>query len=121
MSFHAFTSPLDPREERRRQKREERAKKREEEAIAAGKVPKSKAGRSKKKDEKGREQPIVEITMAKQGKRPVLNTPVVVNEQGQVEGKEEKTFLQKYWWAIAIFLVMQLVAGGAGGGEEEKK
>ncbi|KAL9083660.1 MAG: hypothetical protein Q9159_005669 [Coniocarpon cinnabarinum] len=121
VSFHGFLSPLDPREERRRAKREERARKREEEAIAAGKVPKSKAGRNKqKKNDVKREQPMVEVTRMKEGKRPTLNKPVVVNEAGQVEGQgQEKTFLQKYWWAIAIFLVVQLLAGGAG--KEEGK
>ena len=120
VSFHAFKEDIDPREERRRAKREARQKKREEEALAKGKVPMSRAGRSKKKDERAREQPMIEIVKVQEGKRPVLNKPVVLNEQGKVEGPPEKTFLQKYWWAIAIFLVLQLVAGGAGGADEKK-
>jgi hypothetical protein len=41
----------------------------------------------------------VEVVKIKPGPVPVLNKPVVVREDGQVEGKEpEKTFLQKYAW-----------------------
>ncbi|KAJ4349993.1 uncharacterized protein N0V89_008614 [Didymosphaeria variabile] len=47
------------------------------------------------------------------GPKPVLNKPVVLNADGRIDSKEpEKSFLQKYWWMIAIFLVVQLVAGG---------
>lgn len=39
----------------------------------------------------------VEVVQDKPGPAPALNKPVVVREDGQVEGKEpEKTFLQKY-------------------------
>ncbi|KAG8632059.1 hypothetical protein KVT40_001199 [Elsinoe batatas] len=58
----------------------------------------------------------VEVEQIKPGPGPVLNKPVVLNRDGRVEGVEpEKSFLQKYWWAIGIFLVIQVVAGGGGG------
>ncbi|GIZ37410.1 hypothetical protein CKM354_000085600 [Cercospora kikuchii] len=55
----------------------------------------------------------VEVVKIKTGPKPALNKPIVVTADGEVEGKEpEKSFLQKYWWAIALFLVVQVVAGG---------
>ncbi|KAF2225611.1 hypothetical protein BDZ85DRAFT_247648 [Elsinoe ampelina] len=58
----------------------------------------------------------VEVEQIKPGPGPVLNKPVVLSRDGRVEGQEpEKSFLQKYWWAIGIFLVIQVVAGGGGG------
>ncbi|GAM90550.1 hypothetical protein ANO11243_085940 [Dothideomycetidae sp. 11243] len=50
------------------------------------------------------------------GNKPVLNRPVVLNKEGKLEGAQEDTrsFLAKYWWAIAIFLVMQVMVGGGG-------
>ncbi|KAK7512555.1 uncharacterized protein IWZ02DRAFT_408842 [Phyllosticta citriasiana] len=56
----------------------------------------------------------VRVERVKKGPAPVLNKPVVLDESGKVAGQEEpqKTFLQKYWWAIALFLVLQVVAGG---------
>ncbi|KAF2738168.1 hypothetical protein EJ04DRAFT_509836 [Polyplosphaeria fusca] len=62
----------------------------------------------------------VEVEVVKRGigPTPALNKPVVLNADGKVEGKEqEKTFLQKYWWAIALFLAVQLLAGGGGEGK----
>ncbi|PNS13758.1 hypothetical protein CAC42_3251 [Sphaceloma murrayae] len=57
----------------------------------------------------------VEVVQQKPGPVPALNRPVVLRADGKVEGAEpEKTFLQKYWWAIGIFLVIQLVSGGGG-------
>ncbi|KAF9739849.1 hypothetical protein PMIN06_004869 [Paraphaeosphaeria minitans] len=57
----------------------------------------------------------VEIVRREVGPKPVLNKPVVLNAEGRIDSKEpEKTFIQKYWWMIAIFLVVQLVAGGGG-------
>ena len=123
VSFNAFAENIDPREERRRQKREERQRKREEEAIAKGKEPMSKAGRAaKKKNEKKREQPMVEVVKMKPAPLPILNKPVQIDANtGKVPEPEQKTFLQKYWWAIAIFLVLQLVAGVGGGGDSGGK
>ncbi|CAO2647740.1 Nn.00g086620.m01.CDS01 [Neocucurbitaria sp. VM-36] len=58
----------------------------------------------------------VEIVKRAAGPKPVLNKPIVLNAEGKLETKEpEKSFLQKYWWAIALFLVVQLVAGGGDG------
>ncbi|KAH7380621.1 hypothetical protein BKA66DRAFT_512639 [Pyrenochaeta sp. MPI-SDFR-AT-0127] len=55
----------------------------------------------------------VEIIHRSFGPKPVLNKPIVLNAEGKLDTKEpEKSFLQKYWWAIALFLVVQLVAGG---------
>ncbi|KAJ4332703.1 hypothetical protein N0V87_008200 [Didymella glomerata] len=58
----------------------------------------------------------VEIVKRSPGPKPVLNKPIVLNAEGKLESKEpEKTFLQKYWWAIALFIVVQLVSGGGEG------
>lgn len=55
----------------------------------------------------------VEIQKKNTGPKPVLNKPIVLNAEGKLGGEEpEKTFLQKYWWAIALFLIVQLAAGG---------
>lgn len=44
----------------------------------------------------GEEEVLVEVQGRKEGPKPVLNRPVVLNKEGKVEGaKEEKTFLQK--------------------------
>ncbi|KAK4541143.1 hypothetical protein LTR36_008217 [Oleoguttula mirabilis] len=52
----------------------------------------------------------VEVVRMKAGPTPQLNKPVVVNPDGTAPEKEvEKTFFQKYWWAIAGFLVLQVV------------
>ncbi|KAF7192376.1 hypothetical protein HII31_06408, partial [Pseudocercospora fuligena] len=57
----------------------------------------------------------VEVAKIRPGPVPTLNKPIVVTADGQVEGKEpEKTFLQKYWWAIGLFLLLQVVMGGKG-------
>ncbi|KAF4553718.1 Hypothetical protein D9617_6g094500 [Elsinoe fawcettii] len=57
----------------------------------------------------------VDVQQIKPGPEPVLNRPVKVGLDGRPEGAEpEKSFLQKYWWAIGIFLVIQVVAGGGG-------
>ncbi|KAF2997555.1 hypothetical protein E8E13_000669 [Curvularia kusanoi] len=55
----------------------------------------------------------VEIVKRSPGAKPVLNKPIVLNAEGKLEEKEpEKTFLQKYWWVLALFVVLQLVQGG---------
>ncbi|KAF2748073.1 hypothetical protein M011DRAFT_476702 [Sporormia fimetaria CBS 119925] len=56
-----------------------------------------------------------EVVIAKRGAgpQPALNKPVVLNAEGKMDGKEpEKTFLQKYWWMIGLFFLIQIVAGG---------
>ncbi|KAI4716085.1 hypothetical protein E4T48_07744 [Aureobasidium sp. EXF-10727] len=58
----------------------------------------------------------VEIVPLRQGPQVAFDKPVVVNQQGEPEEKEpEKSFLQKYWWAIGLFLLVQVVMGGGDG------
>jgi hypothetical protein len=59
---------------------------------------------------------VIEVVRPAAGPEPVLNRPVVLTPDGKVPGKEEgeKTFLQKYWWAIALFVLVQVMAGGGG-------
>ncbi|CBX99855.1 hypothetical protein LEMA_P074440.1 [Plenodomus lingam JN3] len=58
----------------------------------------------------------IEIVKRSAGPKPVLNKPIVLNADGKLDSKEpEKTFLQKYWWVLALFLVVQLVSGGGDG------
>ncbi|KAF2771527.1 hypothetical protein EJ03DRAFT_30806 [Teratosphaeria nubilosa] len=53
-----------------------------------------------------------ELYHVKPGPTPRLNKPVVLSPDGKAPEKEpEKTFLQKYWWAIAGFLLLQVVLG----------
>ncbi|PVI01384.1 hypothetical protein DM02DRAFT_654532 [Periconia macrospinosa] len=55
----------------------------------------------------------VEVVQRTAGPKPVLNKPIVLNAEGRIDTKEpEKTFLQKYWWMIGLFLLVQVVAGG---------
>ncbi|KAF2086662.1 hypothetical protein K490DRAFT_66444 [Saccharata proteae CBS 121410] len=58
----------------------------------------------------------VVVEKVKAGPKPVLNRPVVLDENGKLaDAKEpEKTFLQKYWWAIGLFLLLQVLVGGGG-------
>ncbi|KAF4306731.1 hypothetical protein GTA08_BOTSDO05595 [Botryosphaeria dothidea] len=67
-----------------------------------------------KETKKGDDVVEVRVEKARSGPAPVLNKPVVLDESGKIagQGEPEKTFLQKYWWAIALFLVLQLFAGG---------
>ncbi|KAI9729756.1 MAG: hypothetical protein M1834_006707 [Cirrosporium novae-zelandiae] len=47
--------------------------------------------------------------------QPHLNRPVVLNEDGKVsETEPEKTFFQKYWWAILGVTLLALTTGGDG-------
>ncbi|QIW95773.1 hypothetical protein AMS68_001291 [Peltaster fructicola] len=41
-----------------------------------------------------------------------LNKPIVLDATGQLEAPPEKTFLQKYWWAIGAFLLLQVFLSG---------
>ncbi|KAI5249179.1 hypothetical protein E4T42_05344 [Aureobasidium subglaciale] len=55
----------------------------------------------------------VEIVPLHQGPQVAFDKPIVVNQQGEPEAKEpEKSFLQKYWWAIGLFILVQVVMGG---------
>lgn len=76
----------------------------------------------------------VEVVPMKAGATVHLNKPILLTAEGKVEGQpEEKTFLQKYvqirslvaihddadsinryWWAIGLFLVFQVAMGGGG-------
>ncbi|KAM0720568.1 hypothetical protein Q7P37_004704 [Cladosporium fusiforme] len=70
--------------------------------------PSSSKGGSKKDDMS------VEVVPMQTGSTIHLNKPIVLNAEGKLDNKEEeKTFLQKYWWAIGLFLVFQLVMGGS--------
>ena len=54
-----------------------------------------------------------------EGPNPVLNTPVVVNPDGQPSEEEvEKTFLQKYWMYILPIVILLMTSGGGGGQAE---
>ncbi|KAK1824658.1 hypothetical protein LTR12_000983 [Friedmanniomyces endolithicus] len=58
----------------------------------------------------------VELIKVRPGPTPHLNKPVVVNADGTVPLKEpEKSFLQKYWYFIAGFLVLQVVMSSGKG------
>ncbi|KAL6855336.1 hypothetical protein ACO1O0_006477 [Amphichorda felina] len=58
--------------------------------------------------------PKAVVLVEGKGKQPELNKPVVLSPEGRKVEEQEKTFLQKYWWMIAIagFLVL---SGGGGG------
>ncbi|KAK5117935.1 hypothetical protein LTR62_003979 [Meristemomyces frigidus] len=58
----------------------------------------------------------VEVLGPQPGPTVHLDRPVVVNPDGSSPEKApEKTFLQKYWWAIAGFVVLQVVLSGGKG------
>ncbi|OCK85836.1 hypothetical protein K432DRAFT_317693 [Lepidopterella palustris CBS 459.81] len=71
-------------------------------------------GTSGRRQGKGRENEVeVEVVQRARGPQPVLNKPIVLNAEGKLEGKEpEKTFLQKYWWALLLFLAIQVLSSG---------
>ncbi|KAF2803766.1 uncharacterized protein BDZ99DRAFT_452848 [Mytilinidion resinicola] len=61
----------------------------------------------------GSDEVEIEVSTRAKGPQPSLNKPIVLNAEGKLEGKEpEKTFLQKYWWALLLFLAVQLLVGG---------
>jgi hypothetical protein len=96
--------------------------------FKSSKLPSSSKGGSKKDDMS------VEVVPMKAGATVHLNKPILLTAEGKVEGQpEEKTFLQKYvqirsildihddadsinryWWAIGLFLVFQVAMGGGG-------
>jgi len=56
--------------------------------------------------------PKVKLSIAPKAKHPELNKPVVLSAEGKLsEDVPEKTFLQKYWWAIGLGLLMLTVSG----------
>ncbi|KAH7413146.1 hypothetical protein BKA64DRAFT_660370 [Cadophora sp. MPI-SDFR-AT-0126] len=57
--------------------------------------------------------PKVKVVKMKEGPKPFLNRPVVLNPEGKVEEiPTEKTLLQKYWWVIAGGIIVMLTTGG---------
>ncbi|KEY70690.1 hypothetical protein S7711_07316 [Stachybotrys chartarum IBT 7711] len=46
------------------------------------------------------------------GKQPDLNKPIVLSPEGKKVVEEEKTFLQKYWWMLAIVAFLAISGGG---------
>ncbi|KAK0613822.1 hypothetical protein B0T14DRAFT_527061 [Immersiella caudata] len=59
--------------------------------------------------------PQVKVVVAGRGKQPELNKPVVLSPEGKkVVPEAEKTFLQKYWWVLAIGAFMLISGGGDG-------
>lgn len=64
---------------------------------------------------------VIPYKLIPEGPEPKLNTPVVVNPDGQPPVEEvEKTFVQKYWvYALPILLILLTSGGGGGGGGEE--
>ncbi|KAH6885907.1 hypothetical protein B0T10DRAFT_491905 [Thelonectria olida] len=57
--------------------------------------------------------PKVVVLPATKGKQPELNKPVVLSPEGRKVGEEpEKSLLQKYWWVLAIMVVMTMAGGG---------
>ncbi|KAK4167367.1 hypothetical protein QBC43DRAFT_311671 [Cladorrhinum sp. PSN259] len=59
--------------------------------------------------------PQVVVTRAEQGKQPSLGKNVMLSPEGRKVGEVgEKSFLQKYWWAIAIGAVLMVTGGGDG-------
>ncbi|KAL9094689.1 MAG: hypothetical protein Q9165_002959 [Trypethelium subeluteriae] len=76
----------------------------------------SKNKKSGEKNNQGFESLKVVLKPPVQGPQPHLNKPVVLNPEGKVDEKEpEKTFIQKYWWVLALFLVLQVVSATGGG------
>ncbi|KAH7139440.1 hypothetical protein B0J11DRAFT_43480 [Dendryphion nanum] len=66
---------------------------------------------------RGKEDEVeIEIVKRAIGPQTAFNKPIVLNAEGKLDSAEpEKSFFQKYWWALALFLVVQLVAGGGDG------
>lgn len=60
-------------------------------------------------------EPQASLLLTSRGKQPDLNKPIVLSPEGKKVEKEEKTFLQKYWWMIGIAIMLAM--GGGGGGE----
>ncbi|AEO71668.1 0a08f9ca-549c-4257-a346-5db951c0886f [Thermothielavioides terrestris] len=52
------------------------------------------------------------VRAARPGPQPVLGKPVVLSPEGRKVVVEERTFLQKYWWALAIGAFLLLSGGG---------
>jgi hypothetical protein len=57
--------------------------------------------------------PQAVVLVETKGKLPELNKPVVLSPEGKKVEEVEKSFLQKYWWLLAIGAVLMLGGGGA--------
>ncbi|PSR82256.1 hypothetical protein BD289DRAFT_371598 [Coniella lustricola] len=56
--------------------------------------------------------PQAKLLLTSRGKQPELNKPVVLAPNGKKVEKEEKSFLQKYWWMIGIAIFLAMSGGG---------
>jgi len=83
-----------------------------EEKEKTKKDKKAKIKKSKEPPRAGKT--TVEVVQVNVAPEPVLNKPVVLNLDGKVTEAEtdNRSFLQKYWWAIALFLLVNVLAGG---------
>ncbi|KAK4455005.1 hypothetical protein QBC34DRAFT_391287 [Podospora aff. communis PSN243] len=59
--------------------------------------------------------PQVKVVVTGRGKQPELNKPVVLSPEGKKVVPEEKTWLQKYWWVLAIGMFLAMSGGGGDG------
>ncbi|KAI6781343.1 uncharacterized protein J7T54_002235 [Emericellopsis cladophorae] len=58
--------------------------------------------------------PKAVVVVESMGKQPELNKPIVLSPEGKKVEEVEKTFLQKYWYLLAIGAFL-LISGGGGG------
>ncbi|KAI6365977.1 hypothetical protein MCOR25_005212 [Pyricularia grisea] len=59
--------------------------------------------------------PQAVLVSGERAPQPALNRPVVLNKDGAGRGGEveEKTFLQKYWWALGLLAFVMVTGGGS--------
>jgi len=82
---------------------------------------KKKKGDKKEKVDKAKKlewrngETTIEVVRSTAAPFPTLNKPIVVSEEGlpPMPLAQEKSFLQKYWWAIALFLLLNVIMGFA--------
>ncbi|KAK2047312.1 hypothetical protein LZ31DRAFT_551389 [Colletotrichum somersetense] len=56
--------------------------------------------------------PQAVVRVGVQGKTPDLNKPIVLSPEGKKVAQEEKPLWLKYWWVIAIIVLMTVTGGG---------
>ncbi|KAL2021575.1 hypothetical protein VTK56DRAFT_7074 [Thermocarpiscus australiensis] len=56
--------------------------------------------------------PQAVVVRTREGPQPALGKPVVLSPEGKKVVPEERSFLQKYWWALAIGAFLLLSGGG---------
>ncbi|KAI9717347.1 MAG: hypothetical protein M1828_007235 [Chrysothrix sp. TS-e1954] len=107
-----------PQELAKAKRKAERSASRAARSSQAGKPTDVPIKGAKKTDED--EQPLlVVIERPVPGPTPHLNKPVVLSPDGKApEAEPEKSFIQKYWWVLAAFLVLQVFMAAA---PEDKK